>query len=202
MAPSVVRVGQKADPNERRPVMVTHVRAEDCVDERGALLAFLAEQRGGIRRSVLGLTEEQAAGTPSASELSLAGLVKHVAEVEQYWVALAKGEAPAVHRDETNWDECYRLVDGETVASQLAYWEKTAADTEAFIRSAPGLDDTFPLPEAPWFPPGERVSLRWLMLHLIRETARHAGHADIIRESLDGATAFELVARERGGSQE
>ncbi|MEV5883692.1 DinB family protein [Streptomyces sp. NPDC052020] len=180
--------------------MVTHVRAEDCVDERGALLAFLAEQRGGVRRSVLGLTDEQAAGTPSASELSLAGLVKHVAEVEQYWVARARGEAPAVHRDETNWRECFELADGETVASQLAYWEKTAAGTEAFIRSAPSLDDTFALPDQPWFPPGERVSLRWLLLHLIRETARHAGHADIIRESLDGATAFELVAREQGGT--
>ncbi|MEU5094448.1 DinB family protein [Streptomyces sp. NPDC020996] len=173
--------------------MVTHVRAETRGDERGALLAFLAEQRGGIRRAVLGLTEEQAASRPSASELSLGGLVKHVAEVEQYWTALAKGEPPAVKRDESNWDECFRLADGETLASQLAYWEQVAAETEAFIRSAPSLDDTFPLPNAPWFPPDEAVSLRWLCLHLIRETARHAGHADIIRESLDGKTAFELV---------
>ncbi|MFI5689431.1 DinB family protein [Streptomyces sp. NPDC051636] len=174
--------------------MVTHVRAEAQGDERGALLSFLAEQRGGIRRAVLGLTEEQAASRPSASELSLAGLVKHVAEVEQGWVARAKGEPPAVKRDESNWHECFQLVDGETLASQLAYWEQVAAGTEAFIRSAPSLDDTFPLPNDPWFPPDEAVSLRWLCLHLIRETARHAGHADIIRESLDGKTAFELVA--------
>ncbi|MFG2130570.1 DinB family protein [Streptomyces sp. NPDC048751] len=173
--------------------MVTHVRAEAQGDERGALLSFLAEQRGGIRRSVLGLTDEQASSRPSASELSLAGLVKHVAEVEQSWVARAKGEEPAVHREASNWHECFALVDGETLASQLDYWEKVAAETEAFARSVPSLDDSFPLPKAPWFPE-ESVSVRWVLLHLIRETARHAGHADIIREALDGKTAFELVA--------
>jgi uncharacterized damage-inducible protein DinB len=178
--------------------MVMHVRAEETLDERGALLAFLAEQRGGIRRSVLGLTDEQASSKPSASELSLAGLLKHVIEVEQWWVARAKGEQPAVRRDQSNWHECFTLVGDETVESQLAYWEKVSAETETLLRSVPSLEDTFALPDEPWFPPNERVSLRWLGLHLIRETARHAGHADIIRESLDGATAFELVAKEQG----
>ncbi len=177
--------------------MVTHVPAEAPGDERGALLSFIAEQRGGIRRAVLGLTDAQASSRPSASELSLAGLVKHVAEVEQMWISLAKGEPPAVVRDQSNWHECFRLVEGETVESRLEYWEKVAAETEAFVRSVPSLDDTFALPDQPWFPPDGRVSMRWLCLHLIRETARHAGHADIVRESLDGATAFELVAAEQ-----
>ncbi|GAA3840162.1 DinB family protein [Streptomyces chiangmaiensis] len=180
--------------------MVTHVRAEAQGNERGALLSFLEEQRGGIRRALLGLTEEQAASRPSASELSLSGLLKHVAEVEQGWVARAKGESPTVRRDESNWHECFRLMGDETVESQLAYWEKVADETEAFIHSVPSLDDTFPLPNDPWFPPDGRVSMRWLLLHLIRETARHAGHADIIRESLDGKTALELVAMEQGTS--
>ncbi|MFB7089669.1 DinB family protein [Streptomyces sp. NPDC056296] len=182
--------------------MVTHVRPEAQGDERGALLSFLAEQRGGIRRSVLGLTDEQASARPSASELSLAGLIKHVAEVEQGWVARAKQEPPAVARDESNWHECFVLVGDETVSSQLAYWEKVAAETEAFVRGVPSLDDTFPLPKAPWFPPDERVSMRWLCLTLIRETARHAGHADIVRESLDGASAWDLVAKEQGTAGE
>jgi uncharacterized damage-inducible protein DinB len=197
---SVVVIGQGDVPlpasGERRQVMVTHVPAEEYGDERGALLSFLAEQRGGIRRAVLGLTDEQACARPTAGELSLAGLIKHVAEVEQGWVARAQGKEPRVHRDATDWDETFRLVDGETVASQLAYWERVAAETEAFVRSVPSLDDTFALPDQPWFPPEGRVSVRWLCLHLIRETARHAGHADIIRESLDGRTAFELVALE------
>ncbi|MFE2041574.1 DinB family protein [Streptomyces sp. NPDC059477] len=178
--------------------MVTHVRAEAAGDERGALLSFIEEQRGGIRRSVLGLTEEQAGARPSASELSLSGLLKHVAEVEQSWVARAKGEPPAVARDASNWQESFRLVAGETVESQLAYGEKVAVGTEAYVRAVPSLDDTFALPDEPWFPPEGRVSVRWLCLHLIREIGRHAGHADIIRESLGGRTAFELVALERG----
>ncbi|WP_020122585.1 DinB family protein [Streptomyces canus] len=174
--------------------MVTHVPAEEYGDERGALLSFLEEQRGGIRRALLGLTDEQAAAKPSASELSLSGLLKHVAETEQGWIARARGEEPAVHREPSNWHECFALVGDESVESQLAYWEKVAAETEAFARSVPSLDGSFPLPDQPWFPPGGRVSVRWVLLHLIRETARHAGHADIIRESLDGKTAFELVA--------
>jgi len=178
--------------------MVTHVPAEAHGDERGALLGYLAAERGAIRRALLGLTDEQAGSRPSASELSLAGLLKHVAEVEQSWVARAKGEPPAVRRTEENWHECFALVDGETVESQLAYWEKVAAETEAYARSVPSLDETFPLPNDPWFPPDSQVSVRWMLLNLIREMARHAGHADIIRESLDGATAFELVAKEQG----
>ncbi|MEU6811021.1 DinB family protein [Streptomyces sp. NPDC046831] len=180
--------------------MVMHVRAEARGDERGALLSFLAEQRGGVRRAVLGLTEEQVRSRPCASELSLGGLVKHLAETEEGWLARARGQAPAAGRDESNWHQSFVLLDDETVEAHLAYWEKVAAATEDFIRSAPSLDDTFALPNDPWFPPDERVSLRWLVLHLIRETARHAGHADIIRESLDGRTAFELVAMEQGGT--
>ncbi|PWI17147.1 hypothetical protein DI272_25540 [Streptomyces sp. Act143] len=180
--------------------MVTHVPAEAHGDERGALLGYLAAERGAIRRSLLGLTDAQAGSRPSASELSLAGLLKHVAEVEQGWVARAKGEPPAVQRTEADWHECFALVDGETVEAQLAYWEKIAAETEAYARAVPSLDDTFALPNDPWFPPDSRVSVRWMLLNLIREMARHAGHADIIRESLDGATAFELVAQEQGTS--
>ncbi|MEU6662627.1 DinB family protein [Streptomyces sp. NPDC046821] len=174
--------------------MVTHVNAEAPGDERGALLSFLEEQRGGIRRTLLGLTDEQAATTPSASSLSLSGLLKHVAEMEQGWVARAAQVAPDIQRSEANWADSFRLVGDETVESTLAYWQKVAQRTEEFVRSVPSLDDRFPLPDRPWFPDEESVSMRWLLLHLIRETARHAGHADIIRESLDGKTAFELVA--------
>ncbi|MET8677233.1 DinB family protein [Streptomyces sp. NPDC004647] len=178
--------------------MVTHVHARG--DERGALLAFAEAQRGAIRRSVLGLTEEQAAGKPSSSELSLSGLLKHVAETELGWLRMARQLPPAIERTEENWADSFRLVEGETIAGMLAFWEKAAQETEEFIRSVPSLDDTFPLPEAPWFPPGGQVSMRWLMLHLVEEIARHAGHADIIRESLDGKTAYELAAESSAAS--
>jgi hypothetical protein len=122
-----------------------------------------------------------------------AGLVKHVAEVEQGRVARAKGEEPAVRRDRSNWHECFALVDAESVESQLAYWEKVGAETEAFVRSVPSLDDTFPLPDQPWSPPNESVSMRWLVLCLIRETPAMPG-TPTSSASLDGKTAFELVA--------
>lgn len=179
--------------------MVTHVNAEAPGDERGALLAFLDAERGGIRRALIGLSDEQAATKPSASELSLSGLLKHVAEVEESWISRAMGVAPAVERTEANWDECFRLTDDETVDSALAYWRQVAARTEEFIRSRPTLDETFALPDEPWFPK-EDVSMRWVLLRLITEMSRHSGHADIIRETLDGKTAFELVALERGES--
>ncbi|RFU88382.1 DinB family protein [Streptomyces triticagri] len=180
--------------------MVAHVPAEAHGDELGALLGFLDEGRGGIRRSLLGLTEEQAASRPSASELSLSGLLKHVAEVEQNWLSYAKGVPPAVARDESNWHECFRLIGDETIPAQLAYWAQVSKDLEDFVRSAPSLDETFSLPDQPWFPK-EDVSLRWLLLRLISEMDRHAGHADIIRESLDGRTAFELVAQEAAAGE-
>lgn len=178
--------------------MVTHVPAEAHGDERGALLAFVAEQRGGVRRAVLGLTEEQAASRPTASALSLSGLVKHGAEVERNWLRLAQQVPNPDGRTPETWAEGFRLTGDETVADMLTLWDEVAGETEEFIRSVPSLDDTFPLPPAPWFPKDGRVSMRWMLLHLIRETARHAGHADIIRESVDGKGAFDLVALEQG----
>ncbi|WP_407550845.1 DinB family protein [Streptomyces sp. Pv4-95] len=185
--------------------MPTHVVAEAHGDERGALLAFLEAQRGGLRRAVLGLTDEQAAQRPSASELSLAGLVKHVAETEQGWVETAQELPHSIARDEDTWHLSFRLEDGETLGSVLEFYEAVARRTEKFVRSVPSLNDTFPLPSAPWYPPEAQQSMRWLVLHLIEETARHAGHGDIIRESLDGKTAFALVDEEqqaRQGGQE
>ncbi|MER7396627.1 DinB family protein [Streptomyces sp. NPDC000151] len=177
--------------------MPTHVPAEDKGDERGALLAFLEAQRGGIRRALLGLTDEAAARRPSASELSLSGLLKHVAQTELGWLEIAQELPPSIHRDQSTWHLSFQLEEGESVAGMLAYWDGVAKRTEEFVRSVPSLDDTFPLPEAPWYPPEARQSMRWLVLHLIEETARHAGHADIVRESLDGKTAFVLVDEER-----
>ncbi|MBM9620192.1 DinB family protein [Streptomyces zhihengii] len=176
--------------------MVTHVPAEAHGDERGALISFVEAQRGAVRRSVLGLTEEQAASRPSASELSLSGLLKHVAETELNWLRMAQRKPNEKQRTEDTWGDSFRLVDGETIPGVLAFWDSVARETEEFVRSVPSLDDTFPLPPAPWFPKDAEVSMRWLMLHLVEEIGRHAGHADIIRESLDGKGAFDLIALE------
>nr|BAV57466.1 hypothetical protein [Streptomyces sp. SANK 60404] len=178
--------------------MVTHVPAEAHGDERGALLNFIEAQRGALRRSVLGLTDEQAASRPSASELSLSGLLKHVAETELGWLRLAQQQPNEKQRTEDTWSESFRLVEGESVRGVLDFWDAVAKETEEFLRAVPSLDDTFPLPDAPWYPKDARVSMRWLGMHLVEEIARHAGHADIIRESLDGKSAFDLLALARG----
>ncbi|MFJ2934934.1 DinB family protein [Streptomyces sp. NPDC087219] len=178
--------------------MVALVPTEAHGDERGALLNFVEAQRAAIRRSLLGLTEEQAASRPSASELSLSGLLKHVAEVELNWLRLAQQRPNERQRSQETWGEGFRLVDGETIPEIVEFWAGVAKETEEYIRSVPSLDDTFPLPKAPWFPEDGRVSVRWMLLHLVQEAGRHAGHADVIRESLDGKGSFELIAAEQG----
>lgn len=182
--------------------MVTHVPSEAHGDERGALLSFVEAQRGALRRSVIGLSDEQAASRPSASELSLSGLLKHVAETELNWLRMAQRRPNEKARTQETWADSFRLVDDETVAGALAFWAEVAAETEEFIASVDSMNDTFPLPEAPWFPKDGEVSMRWLLVHLVEEIGRHAGHADIIRESLDGRTAFELVALGEGYAED
>ncbi|MEU6974454.1 MULTISPECIES: DinB family protein [unclassified Streptomyces] len=179
--------------------MVALVPAEQQGDERGAFLNFVQSQREALVRASYGLTEEQAASRPSASELSLSGLIKHVAEVELNWLRLAQQRPNERQRDESTWGEGFRLVDGETIPEIVAFWEGVAKETEEFVRSVPSLDDVFPLPPAPWFPENGRVSVRWMLLHLVQEMGRHAGHADVIRESLDGKGSFDLIALERQG---
>lgn len=174
--------------------MPTLVNQEAHGDEAGALLGFLDAQRGAVRRTLHGLSDEQAARKPSASELSLFGLLKHVAEVEQGWVEDARQVPHSIPRDPSNWHMSFEPEEGRaTVEEVLAFWDEAAAETERFIRSLPDLNGTFPLPSAPWFPKDSVRSMRFLLLTLIQEIARHAGHADIIRETLDGRTAFELI---------
>ncbi|MEE1930351.1 DinB family protein [Streptomyces sp. TRM 70351] len=174
--------------------MPTPVAPEAHGDERGALLAYLDAQRGGLRRAVHGLTEEQARATPSASALSVAGLLKHVAQGEAGWIRTMTGDPVDFNdpRELARWERSFLLEDGEDVASVLAFYAEVAAGTERVVRALPSLDETFVLPAAPWDAGGER-SWRWGLLHLIEEAARHAGHADVIRETLDGKGAFDLV---------
>jgi uncharacterized damage-inducible protein DinB len=161
--------------------------------ERSDLLAMLAQQRQFLRYTSSDLTDEQARARTTVSELTLGGLIKHVTDVERGWAQFivegpsALGDASAM--TEADWakraDE-FRLLDGETLAGVLDAYEATAAATTELVAALPDLDATQPLPSAPWFPPSERWSARRALLHIIAETAQHSGHADIIRESLDG----------------
>jgi hypothetical protein len=166
-------------------------------DEREALLAFLEQQRLALRTTAFGLTDEQSAASPSVSSLCVAGLIKHVARTERHWINIVKQGPPP---DGMDYESDFRLLPGETLAGVLADYEKVREETEQVIAGFADLGAPVPVPQGvPWFPADvEAWSVRWVLLHLIEETARHAGHADIVRESVDGATGFELLAAAEG----
>ncbi|WP_199430561.1 DinB family protein [Qaidamihabitans albus] len=158
--------------------------------ERADLLETLAKHRFFLTFTARELTDEQAAASPAASALSIGGLIKHVTAMERKWTAFARGERESMAGGGSGWEDGFRMLPGETLAGLIEEYEAVARETTAFVESAPDLDASHPLPEAPWFEPGARWSVRRVLLHLIAETAQHAGHADIIRETLDGAKSM------------
>jgi hypothetical protein len=90
------------------------------------------------------------------------------------------------------WENSFKPSEEETAEELIAFSERVGAETEKAVRAVASLDETFVVPPAPWDKGGE-FSWRWGLLHLIEEVARHAGHADVIRETIDGKGAFDLV---------
>ncbi|MFJ2663913.1 DinB family protein [Nocardia fluminea] len=165
--------------------------------ERTDLLEMLAKHRHFLRFTVRDLTDEQAGLRTTASELCLGGLIKHVAAVEANWadfILNGPAEAPdfssMTEEQIARWGEIFRMLPGDTLADILAEYERVAARTDELVRSLPDLNVSQPLPEAPWFEPGGRWTARRTLMHIMTETAQHSGHADIIRESLDGAKSM------------
>jgi hypothetical protein len=165
--------------------------SNDLDSERTDFLETLAKHRGFLRQAVSGVTEAQARERSTVSELCLGGLVKHVSQVEDHWAQfIVDGPAEQGPPDEAAYDAHaagFRMADGETCAELLASYDDVAARTDELVRTLPSLDASHPLPEAPWFPPGAAWSARRVLLHVVAETAQHAGHADIIREAIDGS---------------
>jgi uncharacterized damage-inducible protein DinB len=170
-------------------------------DERDGLLSFLAHQRYLVHVAAHGLTDEQARATPSASTLSIGGLVKHLARTERAWMDdVLQRSGGDTDEQAQDYLAGFTLGPEETLAGALERYESVAKQTEAIIADIADLGQPVPVPkDVPWFPKNiDAWSVRWVLLHLIEETARHAGHADIIRESLDGATAIPLLAAVEG----
>ncbi|MEU7674020.1 DinB family protein [Micromonospora taraxaci] len=159
---------------------------EQLTGERADLLQTLRKHRGFLLHTVNGLTDEQAAARPTASELCLGGLVKHVTTVEHRWMLFAVGGAEAMERVEIDWVGQFQMAPGETLAGLVERFQEVADHTDELLTTL-DLDTAHPLPQAPWFEPGARWTVRRVLLHLIAETSQHAGHADILRESIDGA---------------
>jgi len=143
--------------------------------ERADLLASLARQRHFLRHTVGDLTDEQARQRTTVSELCLGG--RFITDGPS---AMGGGNA-----DPDAWANLFRMLDGETLSGLLAEYGRVARQTDELVAALPDLDADQPL-NSPWVPPGTRWTARRVLLHVIAETAQHAGHADIIRESLDG----------------
>jgi hypothetical protein len=161
--------------------------------ERTDLLESLGRHRYFLRYTVQGLTDDQARLRPTVSELCLGGIVKHVAATEAAWADfMVHGAAAFPTADWSSpqmaesWAAEHDLLPEETLAGVLEEYAAVAARTDELVRTLPDLDADHLLPEAPWFTPGARQSARRTLLHLIAETAQHAGHADVLRETLDG----------------
>jgi hypothetical protein len=158
--------------------------------ERADLLDALAEHRGLLTQTVRGITDEQAAERTTVSELCLGGLIKHLTRMEERWVGFIRSGPEAMAMTPESFEAhaaSFRMEPGETLASIVTRYEEACRRTDELVTALPSLDASQPLPEAPWFPPGTTWSARRVLVHILAETAQHAGHADIIREALDGA---------------
>ncbi|MDN5746948.1 MAG: DinB family protein [Pseudonocardia sp.] len=157
--------------------------------ERADILETLRNARHFLRHTVAGLTDEQSAQRPTVSELCPGGLIKHVALVEEAWADFIVHGTAAMEPGADAWTEHtegFRMLPGETLAAHLARYEEVARRTDELVATLPNLDVAHALPEAPWFEAGKRWSARRALLHIATETAQHAGHADILRETIDG----------------
>ncbi|HLS77274.1 MAG TPA: DinB family protein [Nocardia sp.] len=159
--------------------------------ERAALLKALGMARFFLRNTLDGLTDEQAGARSTVSELCLGGLIKHVASCEEGWVnfvldgsKIMKDFEDMTEADYAARDADFRMLPGDTVESVLARYAAVAARTDEIVATV-DLDRSWPLPKAPWFQE-ESWTTREVLLHLIAETTQHSGHADIIREAIDG----------------
>jgi uncharacterized damage-inducible protein DinB len=166
------------------------------------LIEFLRFNQDAFFSAAYGLTDEQARSTPAASALSIGGLVKHAAGVQKGWADRAAAAPDFPPKDDRPMEEImasyadeHTMRDDETLDELLDKLKKQNEETLRVFAEA-DLDTPVPVPhEVPWFPQDvENWSVRWVALHLIEELTRHAGHADIIRETIDGATMYELMA--------
>jgi hypothetical protein len=157
--------------------------------------------RHALKSTAHGLTEEQARLTPTPSALSIGGLIKHVARVEHHWFVGSVAQQPERFApNPEDWGGEFRLLEGESLASALAIYDEVAKETEEIVAGISDLGRAVPVPPGvPWFPKNvKNWSVRWVLLHMIQETARHGGHADIIREAIDGGTYYPLLAAYEG----
>jgi hypothetical protein len=176
--------------------------ASPAADERSALCEYLAYHQSAYFAVSYGLTDEHARSSPTVSALSIGGLVKHATGMQRSWMGRVAAAPEAPPKDTRPFEEISKefgdqhvMRPDETLDGLLRAFEVQNAKSLRLAETA-DLDAAVPVPhDIPWFPKNqESWSVRWVILHVINELARHAGHADIIRETIDGATMYELIA--------
>ena len=164
--------------------MLPFARSPKTGTEKETLVGVLNELRSVMLWKLDGLDKEQAARPVVASGTSLLGIIKHLAWVERWWfVDFIGGKKLDYPWSEADPDADFRVEDDETIASISQLYVDAVGEANAVIAAAPSLDVTGALDSGP-------RSLRWVLVHMIDETGRHAGHSDIIREMIDGATGY------------
>jgi uncharacterized damage-inducible protein DinB len=154
-------------------------------DERTTMLAFLGWHRATLKLKCADLgAEDLARRSVGASALSLLGLVRHAADSERFWFrqVMAGSDAGSLYPGQTAFD--VTEASSEMAVDAFRAWAEEAAFADRFVQEAPSLDITGQEPgEGP-------VSLRWVLTHMLEEYARHNGHADLLREQLDGTAGL------------
>jgi predicted enzyme related to lactoylglutathione lyase/uncharacterized damage-inducible protein DinB len=169
-------------------------------NETDAIAAFLSQAQDAFRTLLHGLTPHQAALAPSASSLSVGGLVKHATSVQRTWLASVESApgCPGPASDVTDYLEGFTFREADSLEDLLRAYDEVGAAVLDAVRRV-DLDTPVPVPDEPWFPKDVQAwSVRWVWGHLVEELTRHAGHGDIVRETIDGATMYSLVAARDG----
>ena len=151
-------------------------------DEKTSLKVALDRHRDAVVWKLEGLDDEQVRRAMTPSGTNLLGLVKHLAAVEYSWFCETFGrETEPLPFDDNDPDADLRVEPGETTADILAFYGRARAAADRVIDEVE-LEET----GTAWF--GDPVTMRWVLIHMVEETARHAGHVDIVRELIDGLT--------------
>jgi uncharacterized damage-inducible protein DinB len=168
---------------------IERVDAPLVADERRALGAWLDYQRATLLWKLEGLDDEQLRRPMVPSGLTLLGLVKHLTDVEHGWFArsFAQTGEPSLFYDANDRDADFHVREDETTEAIVSGYVKACERSRDIVARAASLDETFLEPR---LSPTDihAIDLRWVLIHMIEETARHNGHADIIRELIDGST--------------
>ncbi|WP_328857049.1 DinB family protein [Williamsia herbipolensis] len=164
--------------------------------ERETLIEIYGDQRTNLLIAIDGVSEADARRAAAVGELTLGGLVKHLTIMEQYWITTVTEADPDAEFDVDAAADAYRLTDDESFADWVDAYRKQAQLTDEFIATVADLDALIPIPTAPWAPVRQHHTVRRILLHLFRETAHHSGHADLIREAIDGQSTTATMARD------